>query len=1431
MHDPSAEFHHTSSKLATSRLTTPTQSSKMVGTGSSSSSFRISRSGFTLFLSIFTLLLHLPPSQAVVSFVRRRAANNWKDDCSDREKHKLGTPTHCLVESEDGNHLFLAELSGDASKAERDHEGIDEVSLQVPTRGRYVGRSMPLRGTTLLAPAEAKLGAKKGLLYTEEEAKEAEGEQLDLLDQDMLNEEILEGEDPLVECPTTGSTSPPLLMMWTTSTTTTTGMDVRGTTNKTRPGGVVDQNPSTRPRIPTKTSPPVAPPVSKSMPTTILAASTTFLAATTTAPLVISPKSIVELAPRQRRSTFLATTTPATGVFQQACYAQHAASSREAQQLQQGQEYQHSISSSAPLQPAEAAARPQLPHRIQAVQKLRKNYLSSYYDLGPSILVGDLYNSCAPNVELRRATRRPGDIRALGDARNYFEESAGFGAVRSDGGGNGLNRSYLNLCGMISGGEHTVRCGDWFWSRTCPRWWQSRNFSGSGGTSNDSARAGGSSASGGGSGGVTMTVMNSRSQTTVDSASFAREDAQEQEPDPLLVKSIAKSRTGMDVSTLQAILDLPPHPHITPVNAVWVDDRRGLVHVEMPYEMGSEDLYLSAAKYRKAVAQRAYAEWEMLSQRLKERRAAEEERRRPLQLGATPEDNEYVSRSVLAAPASSSSGILQANSQRCQGLPGESTSTLGFSSETLQILQLSTDSAGLASEIVDRVLDREDCYDEKKTEIVDRVLDREDRYDERKTKGPQGGGSTSTSLPKPRWKDYYRPPMETKRIIQGMLKGLAHMHANRLVHGDVKPENVLLKKKGLSVPPGSMMPSPKNNGLKDDNAGNAAAGGSTTTTSKHGGGGLFSNMTTTWCSCFPPAASLVYSGSKMVPSRQARSILSSSGQTGSGNTATATYSSVIQQKSDQEHVEVVERRGAQRTAGGMLFEADGDMIHDNGLDGPLMLPPTHETLRAAANSSSGASSNPPMRRPSRSSRRLYQAAQAGQQDHTEQQTQRAKSSGPSVRAPLDPNEAQSCCASQAAGLSNVLSTAVDNAAKAGRAPNEAATVVTEIQPQTTSSSTRIHRVPEMMVDPLILPRTTTAGSGKGGKRDYHGDDQSPGADSAGATTAGAASTRTSMESASNMNYNAGCSTSFASSAFQLNTDDDLVASPGTSAVAVGGGGAASPSTSPALCYQYQSLAQLQQPQSPQLLQSYDYVVNDLNSQVTANLQHQGPSSSSPDEEGASAAFTATSSSGLQQLPTTKSDAIPALQQVVPSRLLVEAVCSHLQPDVKLIDFDHSRVFAGTDGHRKYYPMGTPAYTSPENLYRKYFPQSDLWSVGATMYVLLTGDIMLRGDLLAEIRNLMTGRPVYHVLGGNRSRWLTEDEDVNDEDGHAHGVSRLAAELRSQVSQAIADLRSRPYLDPSAVDLCGRLLSLDWQQRGTALEVLQHPWFSEASEAL
>ena len=40
-------------------------------------------------------------------------------------------------------------------------------------------------------------------------------------------------------------------------------------------------------------------------------------------------------------------------------------------------------------------------------------------------------------------------------------------------------------------------------------------------------------------------------------------------------------------------------------------------------------------------------------------------------------------------------------------------------------------------------------------------------------------------------------PTDAKRIVYHMLLALKHMHANKIIHRDVKPENLLLSKSGV----------------------------------------------------------------------------------------------------------------------------------------------------------------------------------------------------------------------------------------------------------------------------------------------------------------------------------------------------------------------------------------------------------------------------------------------------------------------------------------------------------------------------------------------------------------------------------------------------------------------------------------------------------
>jgi len=106
-------------------------------------------------------------------------------------------------------------------------------------------------------------------------------------------------------------------------------------------------------------------------------------------------------------------------------------------------------------------------------------------------------------------------------------------------------------------------------------------------------------------------------------------------------------------------------------------------------------------------------------------------------------------------------------------------------------------------------------------------------------------------------------------------------------------------------------------------------------------------------------------------------------------------------------------------------------------------------------------------------------------------------------------------------------------------------------------------------------------------------------------------------------------------------------------------------------------------------------------------------------------------------------------------------------------------------------VGTPGYIAPEVLLGQASPQSDLWSVGVIMYILMMGYM----PFVQEIKD----------------GWV----------GSANSIA-----VYEDVKKERIDWKEGAWIDfPGAADLCRRLLAFDPLDRTkSATDALRHPWF-------
>ena len=136
----------------------------------------------------------------------------------------------------------------------------------------------------------------------------------------------------------------------------------------------------------------------------------------------------------------------------------------------------------------------------------------------------------------------------------------------------------------------------------------------------------------------------------------------------------------------------------------------------------------------------------------------------------------------------------------------------------------------------------------------------------------------------------------------------------------------------------------------------------------------------------------------------------------------------------------------------------------------------------------------------------------------------------------------------------------------------------------------------------------------------------------------------------------------------------------------------------------------------------------------------------------------------------------------PENILIVAKDREGLPTIKICDFGTSKMFEKGAVQRKL--VGSSYYIAPEVLKKHYNEKCDVWSCGVIMYILLSA------------------RPPF---GG---------EDDN--------------EIMERVSSGKYDLESPPFnkLSKNSIDLIKRLLTMDPEQRISAEQALNHPWFKE-----
>jgi serine/threonine protein kinase len=123
--------------------------------------------------------------------------------------------------------------------------------------------------------------------------------------------------------------------------------------------------------------------------------------------------------------------------------------------------------------------------------------------------------------------------------------------------------------------------------------------------------------------------------------------------------------------------------------------------------------------------------------------------------------------------------------------------------------------------------------------------------------------------------------------------------------------------------------------------------------------------------------------------------------------------------------------------------------------------------------------------------------------------------------------------------------------------------------------------------------------------------------------------------------------------------------------------------------------------------------------------------------------------------------------------------------IKLIDFGLARIHASNDGSYMTNQVGTPYYMSPDILKGKYDRSCDIWAIGITAYILLSGYPPFNGGSDTDVhRSIRKGNLVFE-----KSVW-----------GNLSKASR---------------------------DFVSKLLCMDSSKIPSASEALQHPWIRSA----
>merc|ERR1719291_1556755 len=148
--------------------------------------------------------------------------------------------------------------------------------------------------------------------------------------------------------------------------------------------------------------------------------------------------------------------------------------------------------------------------------------------------------------------------------------------------------------------------------------------------------------------------------------------------------------------------------------------------------------------------------------------------------------------------------------------------------------------------------------------------------------------------------------------------------------------------------------------------------------------------------------------------------------------------------------------------------------------------------------------------------------------------------------------------------------------------------------------------------------------------------------------------------------------------------------------------------------------------------------------------------------------------------------------------LQDKSCTKTPKTVKLIDFDTCVEWTPASPKSCRF-VGTPGYIAPEALLGEITPQSDLWSIGVILYILMTGETPWSS--LVSLEDGTVGSP---------------------------GATRMYNALKAEVLEWDKD----PWPDfPLARELCQRLMAFNAEERPLSVQdALNHDWLRDEGES-